>query len=628
MPSSSPLNRTLAAAVAATFLLLSPSSAGASAPASALERAGVREIIVERERGLDAADRARLRASVGAVLVGRLPLAETEVLRVPSGQLDEALARLAGSPEVVYAEPNAPVRAHTDDTYWPYQWALENTGQAVFGISGSPDADIDAPEAWSTTTGTGIRVGVVDTGVHGEHPDLAGRLTGNPGEIGAGREANGVDDDDNGLVDDHRGWDFVPDADDGDPTPGPDSLPEDPAGHGTHVAGIIAAARDNREGITGAAPGAQMVVLRALGEDGSGRLSDVASAFAYAGRLGLPVVNASLGSESESLAMHEAITDHPGTLFVAAAGNGGYDGIGDDVDRHPEYPCATPAANVLCVGASDSADAIADFSNFGATTVDLFAPGVDVTSTYSAPAALGDDCAGSLYCALSGTSMAAPHAAAVAALVAAARPDLRGSALRDVLVAGAEVEPTLGAVTRRRLNAVTALEAVADDDSDGVDNRSDTCRVVNDPGQADADADGVGDACDSTPHPAPPATTATPSPAATPPANSVPGARTPIAAPEALRVTARLSRQVLTRQGSVTVSVRTSAPATLTLRVTRSGSRRVLFGLRGRSATGPSRLTIGRAQARRLSAGRHRVTLTARAPDGRTAAANLALLVR
>ena len=583
-----------------------------------------------------------MRESVDGVLVGPLPLADTEVLRIPPGRLDEALARLAASPDVVYAEPNAPVRAYSDDTHWRYQWALENVGQDVFGYRGTPDADIDVPEAWGSAVGTGVEVGIVDTGVHASHPDLVPRLTGNPGEIGENREANGVDDDGNGYVDDHRGWDFVSGLNEGDTTPGPDSSPDDPDGHGTHVAGIVAAERDNQRGIAGAAPGARLIALRALGDDGSGSLADVASAFTYAGKLGLAVVNASLGSESHSLTLHRAIKGHPGTLFVAAAGNGGDDGVGDDVDRFPEYPCAIPEDNVLCVGASDSDDRRADFSNFGATTVDLFAPGVDVVSTYSAPDTLYDGCAGSLYCALSGTSMAAPHAAAVAALVASIRPDLRGAGLREALVDGAEVRASLGDTMRRRVNAALALEGVADRDSDGVDNRSDNCPALANATQSDADADGVGDACDATPEPSStsvpsptpvspspsPAPSLSPAPSPVPSAPSAPGTGPAQPAEEHLRLAARLSSRTLGRRGSVVASLRTSQPASVTLRVTRSGSPRVLVTLSGSSRPSGSRLVLKRRGAgRRLAPGRHLVTVTARA-GRRTAVTRLALVVR
>ena len=596
-----------------------PATTPAATSTSALEAAGVREVIVKRVAGLGVRGRVRVRDSVDAVLVRRLPLADTEVLRVPAGGLEEALAELADSPDVVYAEANAPVRAFSDDPLWRLQWALENRGQSVIGRVGTPDADMDGSEALSIATGAGVLVGIVDSGVDAGHPELSGRLTGNPGERGGGRESNRVDDDGNGYVDDFRGWDFVPDANDADATPGPDSTPEDPDGHGTHVAGIVAAERDNREGISGAAPGAHIVALRALGENGSGTLADVARAFVYAGELGLPVVNASLGAASESLTLRSAIQRHPNTLFVAAAGNGGSDGVGDDVDSRAEYPCATAAANVLCVGASDSDDRLATFSNYGSSTVDLYAPGVDVISTYAAkPFSPYDGCSGDAYCALSGTSMAAPHAAAAAALVASVRPDLRGAALREVLIDSAEVKSSLGAPGRRRLNAARALDAVADADADAVDNRSDNCPAVANGGQPDADADGIGDACDTTPAPSP---TPEPTPAPAPAPESAGIAREP------LRLTARLSERALERRGWVVASVRTNLPAAVTLQIARSGSRRVLVRVAGGVAQEARLLVRRRLEGRRLSRGRHVVTLTARS-GADTATAKLPLVVR
>src|SRR5207245_6881993 len=126
------------------------------------------------------------------------------------------------------------------------------------------------------------------------------------------------------------------------------------------------------------APGAKVLPLRALDAHGSGSMSDVAAAFAYAGKLGLPVVNASLGG-GFSRAVEDAIAAHPQTLYVVAAGNAA---TNDDTPSTAEYPCAYPLANIVCVGATDSSDQPASFSNYGATSVDLYAPGVNILSTY------------------------------------------------------------------------------------------------------------------------------------------------------------------------------------------------------------------------------------------------------
>jgi subtilisin family serine protease len=189
------------------------------------------------------------------------------------------------------------------------------------------------------------------------------------------------------LVDDWRGWDWV----------GNDNTPEDTSGHGTHVTGIAAAAQGNGLGGAGVAPGARVLPLRVLsGSPPAGTPSNIANAFDYAGDIGLRIVNGSLGSPTFSQTISNAIDAHPATLYVIAAGNSA-----NNNDATPFYPCADPAPNVLCVGATTNADAIATFSNYGATTVDLFAPGQDITSTCFATA--------SSYCPMSGTSMAAPR---------------------------------------------------------------------------------------------------------------------------------------------------------------------------------------------------------------------------
>ena len=184
--------------------------------------------------------------------------------------------------------------------------------------------------------------------------------------LGRDKRSNGVDDDGNGYVDDWHGWDFVAEypsigVSEGDSTPGPDNDPQDNHGHGTHVAGTIAAQRDNNEGIAGVAPGAKIMPLRALGANGRGTSLAIAEAFDYAGKMGLRVVNASLGGPGLDQTQLAAVQAHPNTLYVIAAGN---DNVNNDAT--PYGPCALPAANIMCVGASDENDRRASFSNYGA----------------------------------------------------------------------------------------------------------------------------------------------------------------------------------------------------------------------------------------------------------------------
>jgi hypothetical protein len=187
------------------------------------------------------------------------------------------------------------------------------------------------------------------------------------------------------------------------------------------VAATVAAPQ-NGAGVVGVAPAARIMPLRVLDANGQGSSADVAAAFAFAAERGVRVVNASLGSEFESQAERRAVEDHPGTLFVVASGNGGADSAGDDVDGATrEYPCAHAAPNVVCVGATDQGDALATFSNYGATSVDLFAPGTAVVSAVPLARASHLDRyfgTGPGYEIMQGTSMAAPHAAGVAALAA------------------------------------------------------------------------------------------------------------------------------------------------------------------------------------------------------------------
>ncbi|MGI8873748.1 MAG: S8 family peptidase [Egibacteraceae bacterium] len=405
------------------------------------------ELIVRFEPGTAARERLAARDTADVDFDRALPLRRTQLVSTERGQsVATAAAQLERSPDVAYAEPNY-VRessALPDDPFFSKLYGLDNTGQTVAGIPGTPDADIDAPEAWELAGGSPDAVAaVIDSGVDLGHPDLAGAIWTNPGETGAGRESNGVDDDANGLVDDWRGWDWASD----------DGLPADENGHGTHVSGTIAATADNATGITGVSSGSRVMALRVLDAAGSGSVADLISAYRYAGAEGARVVNASLGGSGFSRSELAAIEANPDTLFVVAAGNGGVDGVGDDVESTPEYPCAYPAANIVCVAATDQDDAMAGFSNFGSTSVDLAAPGVRTLSTVP----------GGGYAYYSGTSMATPHVAGTAALIASRFPTAGVAAMRAALFGGTDPKPALAAatVTGGRLNAEGALRSAA-----------------------------------------------------------------------------------------------------------------------------------------------------------------------
>jgi thermitase len=405
------------------------------------------ELIVRFESGVGAAERATIRDKARTDLARTLPVSGMNLLEVEPGRSTSAAERaLERQDGVLYAEPNAIRRAslRPDDLHYSLLWGMENTGQAIRGVAGSADADTDAGDAWDAGIGGGVLVAVIDSGVDRDHPDLAPNAWSNPGESGFGRESNGLDDDLNGSVDDWRGWDFV--AGDADPA--------DENGHGTHVAGTIAARRGNEIGVAGVADGSRLMALRVLDAQGTGSVAGVILAYDYAARAGARVVNLSLGSSVPSRAESDAIAEFPEMLFVAAAGNGGDDGIGDDNDFEPEYPCAYLLPNVLCVAASDNRDRPAPFSNYGDLSVDLAAPGVDIVSTLP----------GGGYGWASGTSMATPHVSGAAALLWAASPGASVSQIKSALLAG--VDPVTAfagrTVTGGRLNVLGSLRMVAD----------------------------------------------------------------------------------------------------------------------------------------------------------------------
>lgn len=330
------------------------------------------EIVVRYRPGLERAERATLRAQTATKLVRRLGVPGAELVEVRGVSVAEALDDYRNRPGVLYAEPNFLYRAAAlpNDPRFTSLWGLDNTGQTIGSQTGTPDADIDAPEAWDTTTGSrDILVGLIDSGVTLDHPDLQANLWTNPGESGDGKETNGVDDDGDGFVDNWRGWDYVEH----------DNAPFDLDGHGTHVAGTIGAVGDNGIGTTGVNWEVTVVPLRVLAADGVGTSADVASAITHTRDIGVRVINLSIGSPDFSRVINEAILASPDTLVVAAAGNESANN-----DLSPTYPCNLTLPNVVCVGASDANDAYASFSNSGVASVDLAAPGARIVSTMPA----------------------------------------------------------------------------------------------------------------------------------------------------------------------------------------------------------------------------------------------------
>jgi subtilisin family serine protease len=342
------------------------------------------EVLVRFRNRIGPSVRSAALHRAGASASYALDLPGLRLVRLRGGAVRSAITAFERQPGVVYAQPNYRYRlaALPNDPRFGEQWGLNNTGQAVEGSGGVPDADVDATDAWTLTTGQrSTLIAIADSGIAYDNPDLAANLWRNPGESGGGKESNGRDDDRNGYVDDWRGWDFVD----------RDNDPRDLNGHGTHVAGIVGARGNNNFGTTGIDWQVGLMGLRVA--DATGLVSDVSivSAFDYAAAKGARIVNASFVSSAYSAVLRDAIRRHPRTLFVAAAGNGDPDGIGDDDDVSPQYPCSFDLVNLVCVAASDQSDHLTRFSNFGRRSVDLAAPGSNVLSATPAYATVFAD---------------------------------------------------------------------------------------------------------------------------------------------------------------------------------------------------------------------------------------------
>ena len=366
------------------------------------------EVIVQFKPGVAATTRRAAVAAEDATLAENLRVPGASLVELPPGRSVAAAVRdFATRPGVVAAQPNFVYDAQIlpNDPRFGDLWGLPA---------------IHAPEAWDLTTGSSaVRVAVVDTGVEYDNPDLAGNIT-------------------------QLGFDFY----------SGDSDPRDENGHGTHVAGIVGA-RSNGVGVVGVNWQVDLMPIRVLSPSGSGTTATITNGFAYAAQNGARVVNASLGGSSYDPMLETAVANAPNTLFVVASGNGGPDRVGDDNDSFARavYPCNLPEPNLVCVAATDATDSLASFSNYGTTSVDVAAPGVNITSTY----------VGGINASLSGTSMATPHVAGVAALMLARNPAATVAQLRAALLGSVDALPSLQGrlVTGGRVNAYRAALAIA-----------------------------------------------------------------------------------------------------------------------------------------------------------------------
>ena len=353
-----------------------------------------------------------------------------ELWEINNISVEEAIDTYSEDPAIEYIEPNYEVSINDlpDDPRFNELWGLNNTGQT----GGVDDADIDASEAWDIETGNDVVIGVIDTGIDYTHPDLDDNLWVNEGEI----PDNGIDDDSNGYVDDYHGYDFV--NDDGDPF--------DDAGHGTHVSGTIAAEGNNGVGVTGVNWNAQIMGLKFLDEFGSGDTFGAIQAVEYATLMGADLTNNSWGGGGFSQALEDAIAaaGEQGQIFVAAAGNDS-----SDTDIFAHYPSSYDLDNIISVAATTDSDLLAGFSNHGATSVDLSAPGQDILSTTP----------NNSYSHFNGTSMASPHVAGVVSLLLSQSPGLSHQEVKERILETVEPIPALEGITvsEGRLNAFNSL---------------------------------------------------------------------------------------------------------------------------------------------------------------------------
>lgn len=397
--------------------------------------------------------------SEGAEIVFGLRLA-----RVAPKDTAAAIEALRARADVLYAEPNFMryTAGVPNDPRYSEQWALKNSGQN----GGTVGADIKAEPAWDIIKGSrNMVVGVVDQGVDINHPDLKDNIWTNLGEI----PGNGIDDDGNGYIDDVNGWDFVHNDNtvfDGNGTYPVDRTDE----HGTHVAGTIGATGNNGVGVVGVNWQVSLMSLKFLGPNG-GFTTDLLKTLAYAKMMrdlwtssngtrgaNIRVLNNSYGGGGKSQAEIDAINAlaQSDILFVVAAGNSGLNN-----DRFPQYPANYNLPNLISVAATDRNDNRSGFSDYGALTVHLAAPGSSILSTTP----------NSTYSNLSGTSMATPHVAGAAAMLLAASPNASAARVRAALLFGGDQLANLGNSTSlqvasgRRLNLLGSLQNMADGDA-------------------------------------------------------------------------------------------------------------------------------------------------------------------
>jgi len=339
------------------------------------------------------------------------------VVQIGNKNIYEVIKELKNMPEVEYVEPNYIIKALVlpNDPQFNNQWGLHNVGQSIRGTPGTYDADINAPEGWDQTTGdTSIVIAVIDTGVDYTHSDLIENMWKNPFEI----PGNGIDDDNNGYIDDIYGINAITET----------GNPMDDNGHGTHCAGIIGAKGNNNNGVCGVNWKISIMALKFLSSYGGGTLDDVLECIDYVIDMKNKGVNIvatsnSWGSYGESMALYQAIEElmRKGILFICAAGN---DGI--NIDYNPSLPGGIYLPNVITVSATDKNDNLAFFSNYGKYKVDVGAPGHEILSTFPS----------NNYYWASGTSMATPFVSGLFGLIKSKYSNYDWTKIKNLILTG------------------------------------------------------------------------------------------------------------------------------------------------------------------------------------------------
>ena len=369
-------------------------------------------------------------------------------MKLPHGMTTaQAMAAMAKDERVEYAVTNDVIQLDTDQSGKAVGaeadvpkdlngqlWGINNEGQT----GGTKDADVDAPEGWAlggvgkTQAENGPLIAVIDTGINYNHEALQGNIWTNPGEI----PGDGIDNDGNGVIDDVHGFNAA--ADSGDPL--------DDQDHGSHCAGSIAANGDNPKGLYGVSQKANLMGVKFLTATGGGTLADAIESVLYATKMGARVTSNSWGGGGFNQALYDAFKSSP-AMHIIAAGN-----ESNNNDARPAYPATFDLPNVISVAATDHNDNIAGFSNYGATTVDLAAPGVDILSTTSG--------ANDEYKSFSGTSMATPHVTGAANILLNAFPGISNEDLKARLMNSTDKKSQLEGkmVSGGRLNLANALE--------------------------------------------------------------------------------------------------------------------------------------------------------------------------